>query len=160
MKNKYQNYLIKQIFFCFKTTVAIGIITTLFFYVWRISLRPPRTNLKQEIATGIIYQRKVFSTPRPCTVHIVEIDLGNSNIRPLVTPSDIQQPHGSNLAMTTSDFVKKFDLILGVNASFFYPFERAISPHSTIFARGKWWLGRRHKAKPNRYIFGGQVHLN
>ena len=123
MKNKYQNYLIKQVFFYFKSIVAVAIITTLVFYVWRMSLRPPRTDRDREIAKGIIYQRKVFSTLRPYIVHIVEIDLGNSNIRPFVTPSDIQQPHGSNLAMTTSDFVEKFDLILGVNGSFFYPFE-------------------------------------
>lgn len=122
MKDKQEKTRVVRGFLYLKILAAMGLTAPLIFYVWRISLRPPRTNLERELFPGIIYSRKVFTEPRPYIAHVVEIDLQNSGMKPLVTTSDIQQLHGSNLAQTTSSFVQKFNLNLAINGSFFYPF--------------------------------------
>ena len=134
-------------------TVAIlaASIVPLLFYAWRISLRPPNHNFEQILAPGIIYRRQVYSKPRPYIVHTAEINLNNSDIEPFVTPPQAE----SNLAMTTSQYVKKFNLTIGVNGSFFYPFEENTPwdyyPHSgdRVNALGESIANRRYgKASP------------
>ena len=121
MKDKEKTWIGRG-FFYLKVLAAMGLAAPLIFYVWRICLRPRRTNLKRELFPGVIYSRKVFSEPRPYVAHIVEIDLLSSGMKPLVTASDIQQLHGSNSALTTSSFMREFNLDLAINGSFFYPF--------------------------------------
>jgi len=109
-------------------TIAVVILSLpLMFYSWRISLRPPRTEIEQSLAAGIDYQRQIYSQPRPYIAHIVTIDLTNQAIAAFVTPI-VAQSHQSEFgrdeysALTTSSFVRQFDLKLAVNGSFFYPF--------------------------------------
>ena len=95
----------------------------LFFYAWRVALRPPRTSLQQQLFPGISYERRIYNEPRPYMAHIVAIDLVKSQAQALVTPIDLQSVEPRHLAMTTSDFLTEFDLQIAVNGSFFYPFE-------------------------------------
>ena len=90
----------------------------LIFYGWRISIRPVAIELQETLLPGLTYQRKVHSKPRPHIVNAVTIDLANGRIQPLVSPAI----SGNNLAMKTSEFIKKYDLDLAINGSFFYPF--------------------------------------
>ena len=103
----------------------------LLFYGWRISLRPPRTETQQRLSPGIDYQRKIYSQPRPYITHIISIDLTIPSLKPFVTP--IISSDREYSALTTSNFVRQFDLKLAVNGSFFYPFEEdtpwAFYPH-------------------------------
>ena len=103
-------------------TTCIILCLPLLFYAWRISLRPPRTNLQQQLFPGISYERKIYEKPRLYIAHILAIDLDKSYLQPLVTPINPQSAQQANSAMTTSDFVKKFDIQIAVNGSFFYPF--------------------------------------
>ena len=109
-----------------KIVLIIGIIILslpLLFYGWRVSLRPPRTEIKQQLSSGIEYQRKVYSQPRPYVAHIVSIDLTNPQVESFVTPIASKSGKSEYLASTTSSFMSQFDLKLAVNGSFFYPFE-------------------------------------
>lgn len=84
--------------------------------------RPPRTNKQEQLFQGVVYRREPRSAPRKLMIHIVTIDLKEPGIKLLLTPgkqvSDLQ---GSN-AQTTSEFLKKYNLQLAINASYFHPF--------------------------------------
>lgn len=101
--------------------VAVILSLPLLFYGWRISMRPPRTEVKQQLSPGIDYQRKIYSQPRPYIAHIISIDLNDSGVNAFVTPI-ASQSEDEYFALTTSNFVRQFDLKLAVNGSFFYPF--------------------------------------
>ena len=101
-----------------KTVIFLMLLTPLFFYGWRIYLRPSANELQEILNPDITYQRKVYSTPRPHIVNTVTVDLASKHIRPFVSPFE----SGNNLAMKTSEFIKKYDLDLAINGSFFYPF--------------------------------------
>ena len=101
----------------------IVLLVPLLFYSWRISLRPPRTSLQQQLLPNMVYERKIYNQPRPYIAHVITLDLSNSEVVSFVTPFDPHSVKQENSAMTTSDFVKKFDLQLAINGSFFYPFE-------------------------------------
>ena len=86
-----------------------------------LSSRPPRTDFRGELFQGVTYLRWARSTPRPLMIHVIEIDLRAAGIHFLVTPSD--NTCGLDIcAMTTSDFVDKYDVQVAVNGSFFEPF--------------------------------------
>jgi len=86
-------------------------------------LRPARTPQVQELFPGVTYTRLIRSTPRPLIIHQVKIDLKVAPMQPFVTPGD-PQPDGMDIAArTTSEFVREFGVQLGINGSFFYPFE-------------------------------------
>jgi len=93
--------------------------------------RPARVNQEQTLFQGIVYKRDIRVSPRPLVIHIVSIDLTAPGIKVQVTPGT---PTGSNEktpteinALTTSEFIKKFNLQLAINASFFYTF-REVTP--------------------------------
>jgi len=102
---------------------TIVLFLPLLFYGWRTSLRPPRTEIKQQLSSGIDYQRKIYSQPRPYIAHIVTIDLTNPQLEPFASPIISTSGEDEYSALTTSSFVRQFDLKLAVNGSFFYPFE-------------------------------------
>lgn len=85
-------------------------------------IRPPRTNLEQQLFKGIAYRRTARSLPRPIVLHIVTIDLSTPEIRVLVTPGKRTHNGLEFPARTTEKFVKDFKLQLAINANFFYPF--------------------------------------
>ena len=101
---------------------SIVLLIPILFYGWRLSLRSPRTNLHQQLFPGISYERKIFSKPRPLVSHIIKIELSNSAIQPVVTNLDRYETDDGALAMTTSEFIREYDVDLAVNGSFFYPF--------------------------------------
>ncbi|VEP17580.1 conserved hypothetical protein [Hyella patelloides LEGE 07179] len=105
-----------------KFVAGVILLLPLIFYSWRASLRPPITNSEKVLFQGIIYQRKIYSTSRPFIVHTVEIDLTTPGIKPFITPPKSISTISNNPALTTSEFIKKFNLQLAVNGSFFYRF--------------------------------------
>lgn len=91
-------------------------------YGYLYLLRPPRTDLNTTLFQGIIYQREARATPRPYMLHIVSIDLDAPGIGVLVTPGKPRPQYGESSAMTTSEFIKEFQLQMAVNANYFGPF--------------------------------------
>ncbi|WP_346290197.1 phosphodiester glycosidase family protein [Sphaerothrix gracilis] len=107
-------------------------------YGWRQAQRPDRSEAAQVLFQGITYQRQVRISPRPNVVHIVQVDLSQSNIRPFVTPADpVEGDHAA--ARTTSEFVEQFQLQIAINGHFFHPFREETPwnyfPHSGELAR-------------------------
>ena len=107
----------------YEILILVILLIPLIIYGRRLSWRSPRTNIQEQLFPGVVYQRKIFSQPRPYILHLVAIDLSKPNIKPFVTPPNLNNKNKSNSAMTTSLFVKKFDLQLGINGSFFSPFK-------------------------------------
>jgi hypothetical protein len=86
-------------------------------------LRPPQTNIKRSLFTGINYQRIYKSNPRPLVIHIVAINLQAPGIKVLVTPGNPTPDRTELNAKTTSTFAKEFKLQLAINGGFFFPFK-------------------------------------
>lgn len=86
--------------------------------------RPPRIDETRSLFPGVVYERKALSDPRPVMVHQIAIDLSAPGIRPFVTPGVVAlSPRGiETTARTVTEFVDEFDLQIGINANFFYPF--------------------------------------
>lgn len=83
--------------------------------------RPPRYEVTEKLFQGVTYTRLVRSSPRQLVIHVVEIDLTTPGVRVLVTPGD----PGCGMdtcAMTTAEFLEKYDVQLAINGSFFSPF--------------------------------------
>jgi hypothetical protein len=87
----------------------------------RVPTRPPQTDEKLELFTGVTYLRDARTEPRPLMVHVATVDLTAPGIRVLITPGggtdELEFP-----ARTTGEFLEKFDLQLAINGSFFEPF--------------------------------------
>lgn len=105
-----------------KLSAAFVLLLPIIFYGWQASLRPSTNNQQKELFQGITYQRKAYSTPRPFIVHMVEVDLNKTGIQPFVTPPQTTTNINNTRALTTSEFIQKFNLQLAINGSFFYPF--------------------------------------
>ncbi len=86
-----------------------------------LASRPPRIEVTEQLFQGITYTRLIRFTPRKLVIHLVEIDLTAPGIRILVTPGD-SSCGMETCAMTTGEFLKKNDLQLAINGSFFTPF--------------------------------------
>lgn len=93
--------------------------------------RPARVNQERTLFRGIVYKRDVRVSPRPLVIHIVSIDLTAPGIKVQVTsgtPTVGNEKNPTEInALTTSEFIKKFNLQLAINASFFYIF-REVTP--------------------------------
>ncbi|MEB3343336.1 phosphodiester glycosidase family protein [Okeania sp.] len=100
----------------FLLVLILTIFTTLSF------IRPPRTNKNLLLFPGVLYERIPFYQPRSIMIHVVTIYLNTSGMKVLVTPRISTSPDMKITARTTSEFVNEFDLQLGINANFFYPF--------------------------------------
>ena len=85
--------------------------------------RPTRTPTKQTLSNGIQYDRIIWQQPRPVVLHLATIDLTQSNLGILVSPSSPGPNNTAIKAMTTSEFLTHYQLQLAVNASFFYKFQ-------------------------------------
>lgn len=86
---------------------------------WR-DHRPQPANTRVELFDGLTYRREVRQQPRPLIVHVVQIDLDTPGLSFLVTPSDPVGGHEVR-ALTTSQFLAKYDLQLAINGDFFWP---------------------------------------
>lgn len=88
---------------------------------WLNFHRPQRSNIQQQLFRGIAYQRIVRNRPRPMMIHLVTVDLNQTEIKPVLTPPEAQNNEYTK-ARTTSQFLREFQVQLAINASYFRPF--------------------------------------
>ena len=103
-------------------TVTVFLLLPLIVYSWWCFSRPSQTNYKQKLFKGIVYKRNFNLSARPVLVHIVTVDLSVPGVKVLVTPPQYTGKTNTTLARTTSKFLQQFNLLLAVNANYFYPF--------------------------------------
>ncbi len=82
--------------------------------------RPLPIEKNEELFPGVMYFRSVRFSPRTMIVHVVTVDLTTPGIGFMVTPGnpDAEMPLA---AMTTSQFLEKYDVQLAVNGDGFTP---------------------------------------
>jgi Phosphodiester glycosidase len=85
--------------------------------------RPPRTPARQVIMPGITYQRRIWQQPRPVVLHVATVDLRHRDLGILVSPGSPGPDGRETTAMTTSEFLQRYQQLLAINASYFYPFQ-------------------------------------
>ncbi len=111
---------------------GLGIVVLAFIITELIVLsgwfHPQPPPLTQTLATGIQYQRQVFTQPRPIVLHTVTIDLDTPKLQFLVTPSQ-NNAEGEITARRTSQFLSEFKQVVAINGSYFYPFEEYWLPY-------------------------------
>lgn len=73
-----------------KLLLTLGLLLGLIvvFIILIYACRPPRTAHTAELFQGVLYERTVYTTPRPLVVHSIEIDLTAPGIGFLVTLGD------------------------------------------------------------------------
>lgn len=108
-------------FFLILKGVLLLLLLILLAIIINLASRPPRTRITQKLFRGITYTRLIRKTPRSLVIHLVEIDLTTPGIRILVTPGD-PSCGMETCAMTTREFLEKYDLQTAINGSFFSPF--------------------------------------
>lgn len=108
--------------FRFVGKVVLGVmlvLSTLFGGMWLA--RPARVPVEEPLFQGVSYRRLIKDSPRPVVIHVAEIDLTAPGIQLKVTPPDPAE--GRELrASTTREFLRRYDLQLAINGSFFDPF--------------------------------------
>jgi Phosphodiester glycosidase len=93
------------------------------FQSWSYFQRPARQSLSLNLATGVHYERIIMTQPRPNVVHVVQIDLTLPPLKLLVTPG-MTPPDGHYLnALTTSQFLTRYQQDFAINGNFFHPFQ-------------------------------------
>ncbi|NET07252.1 MAG: phosphodiester glycosidase family protein [Merismopedia sp. SIO2A8] len=117
MKDLYQVYYKRWL-----AIVTVFLLLPLILYSRLYFLRPPSTNEERILFEGIVYQRQVYSTPRPQIIHLIAVDLTKPGVRVLVTPAKATVDYEQPQARTTSEFVREFQVQLAMNANFFFPF--------------------------------------
>lgn len=104
------------------TTIGISImLMPLLIYGILYLLRPQRTNLEQTLFPGVSYQRQKRSQPRSLVLHIIAIDLNTPGIKFLATPGQINAQGQAFTALTTSEFLRSYQVQLAINGSLFFP---------------------------------------
>lgn len=88
-------------------------------YFWFYHRPAPRPIERQPLFQGVWYSREVRDDP-PLVVHIVEVDLNAPGGEFFVTPPLPQEGHETT-AMTTGEFLERYDLQIAVNAGPFNP---------------------------------------
>ncbi|MEL7142831.1 MAG: phosphodiester glycosidase family protein [Cyanobacteria bacterium J06643_4] len=115
----------------------MGLLVPLALYGVRLSERPVSKPVAvQPLFEGITYQRIIERSPRSQVLHLLEIDLTATGLKPFSTPGIGQQQGNAAInttadknavretqAQKTSSFLQTHNLQLAVNANFFYPFE-------------------------------------
>jgi hypothetical protein len=102
--------------------VVIALLLPLILYAQLCFQRPPQTPVRQTLFPGVIYQRSIYSFPRPYSLHLITIDLTTPGIRAFATPGMPTAERGETTARTASKFLQEFNLQLAINANYFYPF--------------------------------------
>lgn len=103
----------------------VGIVLTvpIAAYTVRAFQRPaPTTTAPTVLFTGVRYERRAFTQPRPQLVHIVQLDLTTAGLKPFVTAAGPGLNPGETRAQTTSQFLQTSGVQLAINANFFSPF--------------------------------------
>jgi hypothetical protein len=90
---------------------------------WSYFQRPAAQPLRLNLAPGVTYERMILTQPRPNVVHVARIDLTQPQLQLLVTPGEIAADGKELNALTTSQFLTRYQQDLAINASFFYLFQ-------------------------------------
>ncbi len=87
-----------------------------------LTQRPSRSAAAVTLAPGLTYRREYRETPRRMMIHIVEADLSRTGTDFVVTPG---QPQGADqfVAEKTTDFARRLQTAVAVNATYFRPFD-------------------------------------
>ena len=101
---------------------SIGIV-----YLWRLILRPDRTDMDRDLFPGVRYTRIVWDDPRPIQFHVVEIDTSVNRIKEILPTPPNNTGGMEHIAQITSRFARSQDADIAINGSFFSPF-RANGP--------------------------------
>ena len=75
----------------------------------------------ERLAEGVVYDRIIWSEPRPVVIHVATVDLNVEGVE-IEIGADYRDD-GQVLARSTSAYVRDSGVTLGVNGGFFYPFE-------------------------------------
>jgi hypothetical protein len=109
----------KWIFGCAAVLIALPILVTTLFVGWQFA-RPQPAPKTETWFNGVEYTRDVRTSPRELVIHTIIVDLQAEGIRLLITPGDSDAELPLN-GLTTSDFLKNFDLQIAINGSPFEP---------------------------------------
>lgn len=106
----------------FLSKVVLGVLLVLsVLYGGMWLARPGRSPVEEPLFQGVLYRRLIKDTPRPVVIHVADIDLTAPGIRLKVTPPEPAE--GRELrASTTREFLRRYELQLAINGSFFDPF--------------------------------------
>ncbi len=98
-------------------TVAAGVGG---YYMYRLSLRPERSNEVRTLFAGVTYERRIRERPRPLVLHVVTVGLTTPGVDFLVTPSVPTDGHKLS-ADTVPGFLSQYGVHVAINGSFFTP---------------------------------------
>ncbi len=76
---------------------------------------------EEKLFNGVTYTKQVYSGTRRLVVHIVQINVARSNIKPIITPADAPKSDQPYIARTVSQFAEEFEVQLAINGSPFRP---------------------------------------
>jgi len=82
--------------------------------------RPLPLSVRSQLFDGVTYYRRFHIKPRLLIAHIITVDLNTPGLEFLVTPGDLNAEIPLK-AMTTSEFVKKFNVQVAINGDGFTP---------------------------------------
>jgi len=82
--------------------------------------RPLPTSVRTQLYDGVLYYRRFHIKPRLFIAHIITVDLNTPGLEFLVTPGDLNTEMPLK-AMTTSEFVKKYNVQVAINGDGFTP---------------------------------------
>ncbi len=100
--------------------VAVAVLLVVAQRVWVMS--GDRSEVVGErLADGITYDRIVWSEPRPVVIHVATIDLNVEGVA-IEVGAEVRDD-GRVAARTTSEYVRRSGVTLGINGSFFHPFQ-------------------------------------
>ncbi len=95
-------------------------------YLTQVSAASRPSLVAQKLYSGVVYQRKDLSAPRPLIAHAITIDLKEPKLEFLVTPptnnTDVV------CTRTTSQFLNEFKLYAAINGGYFSYFAPNASP--------------------------------
>jgi hypothetical protein len=82
--------------------------------------RPWPSDMRQELAPGVVYYRRAQLVPYMMVAHIVSIEMSNPDLRIIVTPGDPNTDYPL-IAETTSDFLEEYGALVAINGDGFTP---------------------------------------
>jgi exopolysaccharide biosynthesis protein len=111
-KNKKKNKIVYVILLLMLLIIGLPIL----YYAGR----PLPIAMRSQLFDGVIYYRRFHIRPRLFIAHIITVDLDTPGLEFLVTPGD---PNAEMplIAMTTSEFAKKYDVQVAINGDGFTP---------------------------------------
>ena len=101
-------------------SILAGVLLFLGAYYASTLGRPAPIPIKQELHTGVTYQRVVHYLPHTMIAHIIVIDRKATDVKFIVTPPD-EVENGALKSRTTSAFLQEFGVQIAINGDGFFP---------------------------------------